>query len=69
MEHIFCCQCGHETHGLTYKDFELGTVFECPKCKKVWAAVYAHGGPKVWISVKKKDVEFHDLLRRRRIEE
>lgn len=64
ITHIHACLCGAETE-CEAEDLSLGHVFQCPRCKEVWAHVYPQRGGRAWIKVQPGDVEFHDLLGRR----
>lgn len=43
-------------------DVEAGTVWRCPRCKKVTVCVRQKLGGTTWIAVSDRDVEFFGLL-------
>jgi len=61
IEHIYCCECGHETQ-VESSRLSLGQVVQCPACLEVRAHVYPRQGGRAWIKVSPEDVEFYDLL-------
>lgn len=61
IQHIWACACGAETE-CTPADLALGTVYQCPECRKVFGCVYSKGRGKVWIEARDEDIDFHDLL-------
>ncbi len=61
IEHIMACLCGH--HEVVEPEVQqLGSVYKCPACNVVTAAVYPQSGGKVWITVDPKEVKFYNLI-------
>ena len=64
MSGMFTCDlasCGAETP-CEWGDLNIGRVFQCPACKKVFAHVTPKGGGRAWIRVSPADVKFHRLI-------
>jgi DNA-directed RNA polymerase subunit RPC12/RpoP len=59
---VYCCgDCGTETP-CGWDDLNVGSVFQCPKCKQVCGHVVPKSGGRAWVKISDDDVAFYGLL-------